>query len=57
MDRSHRPHRLNTTLSEAQETLVLVLRQALLLPLDDLVAVTREFICPAASRSAIARLP
>lgn len=55
-DRSHRPHKLNTTLSEAEETLVVVLRQALLLPLDDLVAVTREFINPVASRSAIARL-
>jgi hypothetical protein len=35
-DRSHRPHKLNTTLSEVQELIVVALRQMLLLPLDDL---------------------
>lgn len=55
-DRSHRPHNLQTTLNVGQEAIVVELRKTLLLPLDDLVAVTREFICPAASRSAIDRL-
>ena len=31
------------------------LRRALLLPLDDLLAVTREFLCPAVSRSGLDR--
>ncbi len=50
-DRSHRPHTLSTTLSPAQEALVVELRRTLLLPLEDLVAVTREFINPDVSRS------
>ncbi len=54
-DGSHRPHHLQTTLSAAQETVVVALRQTLLLPLDDLLAVTREFINVAASRSALDR--
>jgi transposase InsO family protein len=33
-------------LTSAQETVVVHLRRTLLLPLDDLLAVTREFICP-----------
>ena len=41
-DRSHRPHHLQTTLSPAQEAVVVARRQSLLLPLDDLLAVTRE---------------
>lgn len=55
-DRSHTPHRLRTTLTSAQEALVVELRKTLWLPLDDLLAVTREFIHPAASRSALERL-
>ena len=55
-DRSHRPHTLHTTLSSAQESLVVILRTTLLLPLDDLLAVTRHFINPAATRSGINRL-
>jgi hypothetical protein len=55
-DRSHRPHTLHTTLSPAQEAIVLMLRTSLLLPLDDLLAVTRQFIHPDASRSGINRL-
>ncbi len=39
-------HRLQTVLTPAQETVVVHLRRTLLLPLDDLLAVTREFICP-----------
>ena len=54
-DRSHRPHTLSTTLSPAQEALVIELRRTLLLPLDDLVAVTREFINPGVSRSGMDR--
>lgn len=45
-DRSHTAHRLQTVLTPAQEALVVHLRRALLLPLDDLLAVTREFLCP-----------
>jgi hypothetical protein len=45
-DRSHTAHRLQTVLTPAQETVVVHLRRTLLLPLDDLLAVTREFICP-----------
>ncbi|MBK8637474.1 MAG: transposase [Chromatiaceae bacterium] len=44
-DRSHTPHRLQTTLSAPQEAIVVALRRTLLLPLDDLLAVTREFVC------------
>jgi transposase InsO family protein len=55
-DHSHTPHRLPTTLNEAQEAVVIELRRSLLLPLDDLLVVTREFIHPEASRSALDRL-
>jgi transposase InsO family protein len=54
-DRSHRPHVLSTTLSIGQEMIVVELRRMLLLPLDDLLAVTREFINPAVSRSGLDR--
>ncbi len=54
-DRSHRPHRLQTKLSPEQEQLVVELRKLLLLPLDDLLVVTREFIHPQATRSGIHR--
>lgn len=54
-DRSHRPQRLHTTLSPAQEAIVVALRQTLLLPLDDLLAVTREFIHDGVSRSGLDR--
>ena len=43
-DKSHRPHRLQTKLSEHQEMLVVELRKLLLLPLDDLLVIVREFI-------------
>ena len=55
-DRSHTPHRLRTTLTEAQEVLAVELRRTLLLPLDDLLTVVREFLNPAASRSGLDRL-
>ena len=40
-DRSHTPHRLQTTLSPAQEAVVLAIRETLWLSLDDLLAVAR----------------
>ena len=54
-DRPHTAHRLQTTLSPAQEAMVVCLRRPLLLPLDDLLTVTREFLCQAASRSGLDR--
>lgn len=54
-DGSHTAHRLQTTLSPAQELLVVELRKTLLLPLDDLLVVTREFIHPNVSRSGLNR--
>ena len=45
-ERSHTAQRLRTVLTPAQETVVVHLRRTLLLPLDGLLAVTREFICP-----------
>jgi transposase len=55
-DRSHRAHTLHTTLSAAQELIVVELRRLLELPLDDLLAVTRRFINPDVSRSGLNRL-
>ncbi len=54
-DRSHTPHRLQTTLTPAQETVAVALGKALLLPLDDLLAVVREFLNPHVSRSGLDR--
>ena len=54
-DCSHTAHRLQTTLTPAQERVVMELRRTLLLPLDDLLAVTREFICAKATRSGLDR--
>lgn len=54
-DRSHTAHCLQTTLTPAQEAIVVYLRKTLLLPLDDLLAVTREFLCPDVSRSGLDR--
>lgn len=55
-DGSHTPHRLQTTLNAGQEEIVVYLRTHLRLSLDDLLAVVREFIEPAMSRSALDRL-
>jgi len=41
-----RPHTLQTTLTPLQEDVVVALRTTLLLPLDDLFTVTREFLSP-----------
>jgi len=54
-DRPHTAHRLHTTLSPAEEYLVVELRKLLLLPLDDLLRVTREFLNPRVSRSGLDR--
>ena len=55
-DRSHTAHCLQTTLSPAQEAVVIALRQTLWLPLDNLLVVTREFIHERATRSGLHRL-
>ena len=54
-DRSHRPHKLSTVLTPGQEAVVIELRRSLLLPLDDLLVVTHEFINPLVSRSGLDR--
>ena len=54
-DLSHRPHRLCTTLSPGEEAVVIELRKTLMLPLDDLLAVTREFVDAKVTRAALAR--
>jgi len=55
LDRSHTAHRLQTHLTPAQEAIVVLLRKKLLLPLDDLLAVVREFLCDKVSRSGLDR--
>jgi transposase InsO family protein len=54
-DRSHTAHRLQTTLTPAQEAVAVSLRKTLLVSLDDLLAVVREFLNPDASRSGLDR--
>lgn len=54
-DLSNRPHKLCTTLTPAQEAIVVELRCLTLLPLDDLMAVVREFINAEVSRSGLDR--
>ena len=54
-DRSHTPHNLKTSLSAAEEEIVIELRKTLLLTLDDLLRVVREFVKPDCSRSALYR--
>ena len=54
-DRSTRPHRLNTSLTEWEEALVVELRRSLALPLDDIVEAMRRCLNPELSRSAIHR--
>lgn len=55
-DRSHRPRRLQTSLTSIQESMVVELRCTLLLTLDDLLVVVREFIKPDMGRSSLIRL-
>ena len=54
-DRSHTPHRLQTTLTPAQEAVAVALRRALLVSIDDLLAVVREFLNPEVLRSGLDR--
>lgn len=54
-DRPHTAHHLQTRLTPAQEAIAVYLRQNLLLSLDDLLAVVREFLCPNVSRSGLDR--
>ena len=54
-DLSATPHNLQTTMTPAQEAMVVQLRRLLRLPLDDLLAVTREFLNPDVPRSGLDR--
>ena len=54
-DRSHMAHRLQTTLTPAQEAVAVALRKTLPVSLDDLLAVMREFLNPDVSRSGLDR--
>ena len=54
-DRSHTPRRLRTTLTPAQEAVAVALRMTLLVSIDDLLAVVREFLNPNVSRSGLDR--
>jgi hypothetical protein len=54
-DASHKPKQLNTTLSEAQEYVVVELRTRLLLSLDELLAVCKQFINTNVSRAGLQR--
>lgn len=54
-DKSHRPHKLHTTFAPEQEDIVVELCKMLLLPLDDLRAITREFANAQVSRSGLSR--
>jgi hypothetical protein len=49
------PHRLQTTLTPAQEAVAVALRKMLLVSLDNLLAVVREFLNPNVSRSGLDR--
>jgi hypothetical protein len=54
-DGFHRPNKMVITLTPEQELIVVALRTTLLLPTDDLLAVTQEFINPAVSRPGLGR--
>lgn len=54
-DRPIMPKTIHATLSREEEWIVVELRKTLLLPLDDLLAVTKEFINPKVSRSGLDR--
>jgi transposase-like protein len=54
-DAPHKPKTLQTTLSPAQEYVVIELRKRLLLSLDELLAVCQEFINPEVSRAGLQR--
>jgi hypothetical protein len=54
-DRGHTPHRLQITLTRAQDAVAVVLRKTLPVSLDDLLAVVRKFLNPHVSRSGLDR--
>lgn len=54
-DASHKPHKITSSLSPAQEYVVVELRKRLLLSLDELLTVTQEFIHPSVSRASLQR--
>jgi transposase-like protein len=54
-DLSSIPHNLRAVLSPEQEIIAVELRKTLLLPLDDLLVLVREFINPSVSRSGLDR--
>ena len=55
VDHSHTAHHLQTTLTPVQEAFAVSLRKTLLVSLDDLLAVVREFLNPDVSRSGLDR--
>ena len=55
LDRSTRPHRLATTMTDWEEALIVELRRSLALPLDDITEAMRRCVNPRLSRSAIHR--
>lgn len=54
-DGSHAPQKLNTRMTAVQEYVVVELRKSLLLSLDELLQLTREFINVEVSRAGLAR--
>ena len=54
-DRSHRPHRIATTMTPIEERLAVELRTSVGLPLDDIVEVLRRCVNPKLSRSQMHR--
>ena len=54
-DLPNTPHRFNKNMSDLEEFVVIELRKSLLLPLDDLLAIVRQFINPNVSRSGLDR--
>nr|WP_198144842.1 hypothetical protein [Pseudorhodobacter aquimaris] len=54
-DRSHAPHRLQTTLTPAKEVAAVALRKTLLVSLDGLLAMVQEFLNPNVSRPGLDR--
>jgi transposase InsO family protein len=54
-DRSTRPHRMATTMTDWEEALVVELRRALALPLDDITEAMRRCVNPKLSRGAVHR--
>ena len=56
-DRSTRPHRLATTMSQWEEALIVELRRGLALPLDDILEAMRRCLNPKLSRSGVPVMP